>query len=74
MEERRDEKTVLYGKRLQDMDAERLTKVIAEKLKESGNIGWIEEWHSLVRKYDMEQQVSGESSIQARKKKVWRKK
>ena len=30
---------MLYGKRLQEMDAERLTKVVAEKLSESGNIG-----------------------------------
>lgn len=40
LEERREEKKMLYGRRFWELGEERLVKLIVEKLKESGGVGW----------------------------------
>ena len=63
--ERRKEKKglAIYGKMLQEMDTdqERLTKVIAEKLKKSNSVGWIQEWYSFD---SLEKQVNSMEDLQ----------
>ena len=49
LEERREEKKTLYGRRFWELGEERLVKLIVEKLKESGSIGWREEYEVLLR-------------------------
>jgi len=49
LEERREAKTLLYGKRLEDS---RLVKVVVQKLKDAENVGWWEEYGvAMLRKY-----------------------
>ena len=56
LEERREEKKKLYGRRFWELyiGEERLVKLIVEKLKESGGVGWREEYEMLLRKYGLE--------------------
>ena len=48
LEERREEMKVLFGKRLKGMEESRLVKVVVEKLREVGRIGWWEEYEMKV--------------------------
>ena len=53
---------MLYGWKFWELGEERLVKLIVEKLKESGSIGWREEYEVLLRKYGLEdQQQPGKS-------------
>ena len=38
--ERREEMKLLFGKRLEGMEESRLVKMVVEKLREDGEIGW----------------------------------
>ena len=69
-EERREEKKMLYGRRFWELGEERLVKLILEKLKESGSIGWREEYEVLLRKYGLEEDEEEESGSAA----AWKKK
>ena len=52
LEERREEKKVLYGRRLQRLDDNRLVKqIITAKMKEHGGVSWEGECELLLRKY-----------------------
>ena len=53
LEERREAKKLLYGKRLEGLEDSRLVKAVAEKLKEAGNVGWGEEYGVLLRTYGL---------------------
>ena len=70
LEERREEKKMLYGRRFWELGKERLVKLIVEKLKESGSIGWREEYEVLLRKYGLEEDEEEESGSAA----AWKKK
>ena len=48
LEERREEMKVLFSKRLKGMEESRLVKVVVEKLREVGRIGWWEEYEMRV--------------------------
>ena len=45
---------VLLGKRLEGMEESRPVKMVVEKLKESGGIGWREENEVLQRKFELD--------------------
>ena len=40
LEEGREVKKLMYGKRLEGLEDNRLVKTVAEKLKDAGNVGW----------------------------------
>ena len=61
LEERREEKKMLYGRRFWELGEERLVKLIVEKLKESGGVGWREEYEMLLRKHGLEEAEEEES-------------
>ena len=42
LEEKREEMKVVFGKRLERMEESRLVKMVVEKLREDGGIGWWE--------------------------------
>ena len=42
---------LMYGKRLEGLEDNSLVKIIAEKLKDAGNVGWWGEYGALQRKY-----------------------
>ena len=42
LEDRREERKLLYGKRLENLEDSRLVKVVAGKLKNTGGVGWWE--------------------------------
>ena len=44
-------KKLMYGKRLEGLEDNRLVKIVAEKLKDAGNVGWWGEYGALQRKY-----------------------
>ena len=54
LEERREEKKVLYGRRLQRLDDNRLVKQITAEMKECGGVSWESECALLLRKYELE--------------------
>ncbi len=55
MEERREEKKkLLYGRRFEDLEEDRLVCIFEEKLKTAGEIGWREEYEVLMRKYGID--------------------
>ena len=58
LEERREEKKMLYGRRFWELGEERMVK-------ESGSIGWREEYEVLLRKYDLEEDEEEESGSAA---------
>ena len=70
LEERREEKKMLYGRRFWELGEERLVKLIVEKLKESGGVGWREEYEMLLRKYGLEEAEEEESGSAA----AWKRK
>ena len=51
MEERREAKKLLYGKRLEGLEDSRLVTVVSQKLKDAQNVGWWEEYGVLLGKY-----------------------
>ncbi len=53
LEERREEKKLLYGKRIDNLEDDRLVKIVAEKLKNMGGVGWWEECEVLQRRYGL---------------------
>ena len=55
LEERREEKKV-FGRRMWELEDDRLVKVIVDKMKEAGGVGWREGFEVLVRKYALEDQ------------------
>ena len=65
LEERREEKEVLFGRRMGDLGEERLAKWIVEKLQETGGAGWREEYEVLTRKYGLEQEDEGQAAWSA---------
>ena len=68
VEERREEKKVLYGRRLQRLDDNRLVKQITAKKKECGGVSWEGECELLLRKYKLEDYEMG--SVQKWKERV----
>ena len=61
---------MLYGQRFWELGEERLVKLIVEKLKESGGVGWREEYEMLLRKYGLEEAEEEESGSAA----AWKRK
>ena len=55
-EEGRDESVV--GKRLEGMEESRLVKMVVDKLREDGGIGWWEEDEAMRRKLKLDNEVS----------------
>ena len=51
LEERKEGKKLMCGKRLEGLEDNRLVKIVAEKLKDAGNVGWWREYGALQRKY-----------------------
>ena len=51
---------MLYGRRFWELGEERLVKLIVEKLKESGGVGWREEYEMLLRKYGSKRKSQGQ--------------
>ena len=56
-EERREEKKVLYGRRVERLDESRLVKVIMEKMQDCGSVSWQGEYDQLLRKYGLESEI-----------------
>ena len=54
LEERREEKKVLYGRRVERLDDSRLVKMILEKMQDCGNFSWQGEYDLLLKKYGLE--------------------
>ena len=48
LEERREEKKVLYGRRVERLDDSRLVKVIMEKMQDCGSVSWQGEYDQLL--------------------------
>ena len=65
LEERREEKKVLFGRRMGELGEERLVKWIVEKLQEASGVGWREEYEVLTRKYGLEQEDEGQAGCAA---------
>ena len=40
LEDRREEERLMYGKRLEGLEDNRLVTIVEEKLKDAGNVGW----------------------------------
>ena len=57
LEERREEKKVLYGRRVERLDDSRLVKVIMEKMQDCGSVSWQGEYDQLLRKYGLESEI-----------------
>ena len=57
LEERREEMKVLFGKRLEGMEESRLVKMVVEKLREYGGIGWRKDYEVLRRKFELGNEV-----------------
>ena len=51
--ERREKSKVLFGRRLWEMEENRLVEMMVEQLTEEGGVGWREEHEVLVRKYGL---------------------
>ena len=70
-----EEMQVLFGKRLEGMEKIRLVKVVVEKLREGGGIGWWEEYEVLKRKFELdnEEELVGKlkNKIEAGNEKDW---
>ena len=69
------EMKVLFGKRLEGMEESRLVKVVMEKLREGGGIGWWEEYEFLRRKFELDNEGGSvgklKNKIKARNEKDW---
>ena len=68
LEERREERKLLYGKRLENLEDSRLVKVVAEKLKNTGGVGWWEEYELLQRRYGLAEDWESESRREVKSK------
>ena len=66
LEERREVKKLMYGKRLEGLEDNRLVKIVAEKLKDAGNVGW---W-VLQRKYAITEEDNARREWKAKWKKA----
>ena len=62
------EKAILYGKRLENLEDIRLVKVVAEKLKNTGGVGWWEEYELLQRRYGLADNWESESRWEVKSK------
>ena len=56
-------KRLMYGKRLEGLEDNRLVNIVAEKLKDAGNIRWWGEYGALQRRYAIteEKEVEGKT-------------
>ena len=54
---------VLFGKRLEGMEGSRLVKMVVEKLREDGGIGWWEVYEVLRRKFELYNEVGFVSKL-----------
>ena len=59
LEERREEKKVLYGRRVERLDDSRMFKMIMEKMQDCGSVSWQGEYDLLLRKYGLEGSETG---------------
>ena len=57
LEERREEKKVLYGRRVERLDDSRLVKARMEKMQDCGSVSWQGEYDQLLRKYGLESET-----------------
>ena len=62
---RREEKKVLFGRRMEEHNKERLVKWIVENLQEARGVGRREEYEVLRRKYGLEQEDEGQAGSEA---------
>ena len=67
LEERGEEKKVLFGKRLEGMDDSQLLKAVVEKLREDEGIGWREEYEVLRRKFELDNEGGSEGKLKIKK-------
>ena len=63
LEERGEEKKVLFCKRLEGMDDSQLLKAEVEKLREDGGIRWWEEYEVLRRKLQLDNEGGWEGKL-----------
>ena len=68
LDQRREERKLLYGKRLENLEDSRLVKVVAEKLKNTGGVGWWEEYELLQRRYGLAEDWESESRREVKSK------
>ncbi len=68
LEERPEEKKLLFGKRIDNLEDDRLVKIVAEKLKNMGGVGWWGEYEVLQKRYGLSE--SQEESRQEWKSKI----
>ena len=59
LEERREEKKMLYGRRVERLDDRRLVKMIMKKMRDYGSASWQGEYDVLLRKYGLEGRETG---------------
>ena len=57
LEERRKDMKALFCKRLEAMEESQLVKMVVEKLREDGGIGWWEEYEGMRRKFELDNKV-----------------
>ena len=66
---------VLFDKRLEGMEESQPVKMVVEKLREDGGIGWLEEYEVLGRKFELDNMGGSvdklKNKIKARNEKVW---
>ena len=67
LEERREGKKLMHGKRLEGLEDNRLVKIVVEKLKDAGNVGWWGEYGALQRKYVITEEDQAKKGGDARK-------
>ena len=63
LKERKEEMKVLFGKRLEGMEESQLVKMVVEKLREDGGIGWWEEYEVLRRKFELDNEVESMAAL-----------
>jgi len=64
LEERREVKKLMYGKRLEGLEDNRLVKILTEKLKDARIVGQWEKYGALQRKYVITEEELEESGRQ----------
>ena len=77
LEERGEEKKVLFGKRLEGMDDSQLLKAVVEKLREDRGIEWWEEYEVLRRKFELDNEGGWEGKFKIKRqemRRTWKKK
>ena len=70
LEEKREEKKLLYGLRLDMLEDDRLVKVVADELATTGKIGWWEDYDRLVNKYELDEDSECTRSVRGWKEKI----